>query len=375
MADYTGEELQQGSIDEEQPPHPAAPQPPQPATIFASRKRARSPSDAADDHDGFTYFIDIFFPPWSRVSECEEVGIAIEVIRKLEDELFCAQVNNLDYYIVEHRAALIAVRSRFWSPKALARIYTAIGKYDSRNKVQRGQTEANNRLAEEGPRLLSLERAFYGSQHILQPGGAAAFAREAWQSPWKSRGGQDRLVLWTDGSYLTGDREGGAAVVHRGLRRGDGGWSRGFTVRGLYRSVDLELIALMLAMEQAVELIMADPSPPASREEDDRTLLPKIVILTDCQSALFRLENFTRGEQQENSWLAEEITRYSSILRDRGYWTELRWVPGHQGIRGNERADNVAGMARAWLTSNMPEERAGGGVNWKEVVSQHWEER
>jgi hypothetical protein len=78
-----------------------------------------------------------------------------------------------------------------------------------------------------------------------------------------------------------------------------------------------------------------------------------ITIFTDSQAALKRIKNDDPGPGQ---WLARRILRTERQLRQAGWTTEFRWVPGHEGVEGTEAADRwaKAGAAGALGTDRLP---------------------
>jgi hypothetical protein len=64
-----------------------------------------------------------------------------------------------------------------------------------------------------------------------------------------------------------------------------------------------------------------------------------LTIFTDAQAALKRIRNDAPGPDQ---WLVRQILHTERQLRQVGWTTEFRWVPGHKGIEGNEVADQWA---------------------------------
>lgn len=79
----------------------------------------------------------------------------------------------------------------------------------------------------------------------------------------------------------------------------------------------------------------------------------KVVIFSDCPQALRRV-NELRQHIFSEEWLSREtnsvirklITR-SQYFGKLGISVELRWVPAHSGVEGNERADTAARSAAA----------------------------
>lgn len=85
----------------------------------------------------------------------------------------------------------------------------------------------------------------------------------------------------------------------------------------------------------------------------------RVVILTDCQAALFELQrlqhvSYTEKQLQGNSIARRIITR-SQYLQRLGVQLEIRWVPGHAGVQGNHYA-NTAARAMARSGANCKEE-------------------
>jgi ribonuclease HI len=78
-------------------------------------------------------------------------------------------------------------------------------------------------------------------------------------------------------------------------------------------------------------------------------------IFTDAQAALKRIKNDDPGPGQ---WLAHRILHTERQLRQAGWLTEFRWVPGHNEIEGNEVADRwaKAGAAGALDADWLPRE-------------------
>jgi ribonuclease HI len=80
-----------------------------------------------------------------------------------------------------------------------------------------------------------------------------------------------------------------------------------------------------------------------------------ITIFTDSQAALKRIKN---DDPSPGQWLARRILRAERQLRQTGWTTEFRWVPGHKGVEGNEAADRwaKAGAAGALGADWLPRE-------------------
>jgi ribonuclease HI len=180
------------------------------------------------------------------------------------------------------------------------------------------------------------------------------------------------LVLYTDASVDSSKRVAGAAFVREtGLRSWHG---HAYTIRGTTNSTAAEVFAAIEALQFALYEI-------DNFEKDDRvTLHPvkisKVIVLTDCMACLqgpaandinnrwakpFRslferyipnLELFSGGrEKREITPLVYAFQHLIGTILSRGVDVEIRWIPGHAGIHGNEHADRVAAFAVAEANS------------------------
>jgi hypothetical protein len=72
--------------------------------------------------------------------------------------------------------------------------------------------------------------------------------------------------------------------------------------------------------------------------------VPKIIIFTDSQAVLNRIQHNEPGPGQ--TWASAIIRSTEEICRQ-NIQLEFRWVPRHAGIEGNETADQLAKDAAA----------------------------
>lgn len=136
------------------------------------------------------------------------------------------------------------------------------------------------------------------------------------------------LSIYTDGSGIDG-RIGAAAVcpLTQQTRAADMGSD---TVSTVYAA---ELKGVSLALKIAQEYT----------DRDGRR--QKVAIYTDNQAAIWSL---TKAEGRSGAYIVKDIARQIQNLQDRGRQVEVRWIPAHTGVPGNEAADRAAKEATGW---------------------------
>lgn len=83
----------------------------------------------------------------------------------------------------------------------------------------------------------------------------------------------------------------------------------------------------------------------AQEDKDNGNDRSKLLIYTDNQAAI----RFTaKPKGKSGAYLLKSITQQIEQLQSRGLVTEIRWVPAHTRIRGNEDADLAAKEATGW---------------------------
>ena len=134
--------------------------------------------------------------------------------------------------------------------------------------------------------------------------------------------------VWTDSSATGGVSDGGAGAF---IERPDGAEHEVRTPAGrLCSSYRAEMVALQSALAYMMDNPAHDEYP--------------IVVCTDSQFALAALRG---GPAAQSSPLGIAIWRALKELSAGGRQIHLQWVPSHCGLRGNERADDIAKEASA----------------------------
>jgi ribonuclease HI len=131
---------------------------------------------------------------------------------------------------------------------------------------------------------------------------------------------QSDQAIWSDGSRLENGRT-GAGVAWQDP---NGTWkTRGFPLGSGHEVFDAELLGVIQALRIAKRTSGNKP----------------ITILLDSQAAIARLRHTRAGAGQSFALQAHAIAR---DLQAQGRELTIQWVPGHAGIEGNEKADQVA---------------------------------
>src|SRR4030095_10310597 len=105
--------------------------------------------------------------------------------------------------------------------------------------------------------------------------------------------------------------------------------------------------AEVTAFELAAEI--AQESPPS---------FTKCVIYTDSQAAIKGINN--PNKQSGQGALISAIHKIESLIDKRNMHTEIKWIPGHKDIDGNEEADKAAKEAaksKGEDTINIPKSK------------------
>jgi ribonuclease HI len=148
---------------------------------------------------------------------------------------------------------------------------------------------------------------------------------------------RDGVTLWTDGSR-TEDGACGYAVVWR--KKGEVWKGHQVHLGHNQEAYDAECAAIVRALR-------------VGRDRRNQQQIPKITIFTDAQAAIKRMQTLEVGPGQIYALQARRI------LAEIDCPVEIRWCPAHEGIAGNEKADEWAKVA-----AGQPESH---GVEWHTI--------
>lgn len=204
------------------------------------------------------------------------------------------------------------------------------------------------------------ELRFHG-QIIVESREDATRSAAATTSDSTAPDGSRQLVFFVDGSRFTNVKDkrkrkapasgkaAGAAVVYQ---TDVNTWEeRSFNFADGHNSKSTEMAAiaegLAIAMSQVLLL-----------DRDQSKSIGRVIIFTDCQAAMFRIDGFrctslAEGRLRSDPIVRKLVTR-SQYLRGLGVEVEIRWVPAHSGVKGNIRADAAARSA-AWRLPGIAE--------------------
>ena len=156
------------------------------------------------------------------------------------------------------------------------------------------------------------------------------------------------LVIWVDGSVQkfppTRKAKRLTASAIRYLDFSSKDWTELVTLNtlpyGTAFALEAEMIAIHEAFRKACELT----------NDFDRLL-----IFTDCQTILEGIRaNSTFGILSRLDWIVN-LLAYANTLYDLGITAELRWVPAHSSVEGNEQVDELAKRFRRSAQSILAE--------------------
>ncbi|KAJ3560528.1 hypothetical protein NPX13_g9271 [Xylaria arbuscula] len=140
--------------------------------------------------------------------------------------------------------------------------------------------------------------------------------------------GRNSILIYTDGSGIDGHI--GAAAVCPMTKQTKRAYMGRDTVSTVYAG---ELQGISMALQIAQE----DRQQGHQRD--------KVVIYTDNQAAI---RSSAKPLGKSGAYLLKVIARRIQDLQEDGLPVEIRWIPAHRGILGNEEADQAAKEATGW---------------------------
>lgn len=136
------------------------------------------------------------------------------------------------------------------------------------------------------------------------------------------------LHIYTDGSGINGQI--GAAVVCPTTQQTRRSYMGSDDTSTVYAG---ELQGISLALQIAQQ----------DRAEGHRR--SRVLIYTDNQAAI---RSSAKPKGKPGAYLLERIATQTTALQEQGLPIEIRWVPAHTGVQGNEDADKAAKEATGW---------------------------
>ncbi|KDN71119.1 putative zinc knuckle, partial [Colletotrichum sublineola] len=166
---------------------------------------------------------------------------------------------------------------------------------------------------------------WWQSPHIHITGGAEQAEKEHQRCLEQST---NAVHIYTDGSGINGQI--GAAAVCTTTEQTRKSYMGDDTTSTVYAG---ELQGIVLALD----MVQADKQNGNHRS--------KAFIYTDNQAAI---RSSAKPKGKSGAYLLKIIADKTQALREQGLDVEIRWVPAHIGIQGNEAADVAAKEATGW---------------------------
>ena len=140
----------------------------------------------------------------------------------------------------------------------------------------------------------------------------------------------DKIIVYSDGSQSERGYNGaGIFLANSDFSKQDSlAWNLGKECE-VY---DAEIFAIYKALEIG------------NNRVDIETL--DIWIFSDSQAAL---KGLTKGQSRANRALYGKIYKVAKNIKEKGTNIHIEWVPGHEGIYGNEKADQAAKHGANWV--------------------------
>jgi ribonuclease HI len=163
------------------------------------------------------------------------------------------------------------------------------------------------------------------------------------QGPLVQEFGPHHLVMWTDGTNpVYSKRLQAFAVVYRTepliLGQEQSGWHE-WAFTGNVQSNKIITTLETMAVHNALGVAVREVSRHREKLDKAANHISKVTIFTDSQNTLTGLLTGNLGS------LGASIVKYADMLVTKGITVDLRWVPSHATVPGNEAADRLALLA------------------------------
>ncbi|RKU48596.1 hypothetical protein DL546_008551 [Coniochaeta pulveracea] len=163
------------------------------------------------------------------------------------------------------------------------------------------------------------------------------------QGPLAQEFGSHHLVMWTDGTNPPYSKRLQAfAVVYRTepliLGQERSGWHE-WAFTGHVQSNAVIMTLETMAVQNALAVAVKEVSRRLEKPNEQADHIRKVTIFTDSQPTLTGLLTGKLGS------LGASIVKYADMLVAQGITVDLRWVPSHAAVPGNEAADRLALLA------------------------------
>lgn len=146
------------------------------------------------------------------------------------------------------------------------------------------------------------------------------------------------LHIYTDGSGINGQI--GAAAVCPTIQQTRSSYMGTEEVSTVYAG---ELQGISLALDIAL------------RDRAEGRRRSKVIIYTDNQAAI---RSSAKPKGKSGTYLLKKIVAQTTTLQEQNLPIEIRWIPAHTGVQGNEDADRAAKEATGWRERGAPGPRA-----------------
>jgi len=140
----------------------------------------------------------------------------------------------------------------------------------------------------------------------------------------------DKIIVYSDGSQSErGCNGSGIFIANSDFSKQD---SKAWNLGKECEVYDAEIFAIYKALEIGNDRV------------DIETL--DIWVFSDSQAVL---KGLAKGQNRANRALYGKIYNIAKNIREKGVNIHLEWVPGHEGIYGNEKADQAAKHGADWV--------------------------